>query len=203
MAKCFEALAARASALQIFFSSSSSSTKSWCLYSTTVFHPYGDLSARSINFCLSLSKDAARSRDSLTFKPLDQHVNSHLLPLFISYASSEENSIKYQENSSCVIMSVILMPTLFYKAVILHREIWCWSLLGLKGLTFGRSFRSTAAEAFSRASKTNLLVVYFSSLLLYICCSNSESGESNISGTNETHRSTRTTRGRAVFDVNT
>ena len=25
--------------------------------------------------------------------------------------------------------------------------------------------------------------------LLYICCSNSESGETNISGTNKTHRS--------------
>ena len=39
--------------------------------------------------------------------------------------------------------------------------------------------------------------------LLYICCSNFESGETNISGTNKTHRSTRTTRGRPVFDVKT
>ena len=39
--------------------------------------------------------------------------------------------------------------------------------------------------------------------LLYICCSNSESGETNISGTNKTHRSTRTTRGRPLFNVNT
>ena len=39
--------------------------------------------------------------------------------------------------------------------------------------------------------------------LLYVCCSNSESGEMNISGTNKTHRGTRTTRGRPVFDVNT
>ena len=31
-------------------------------------------------------------------------------------------------------MSVILMTTLFYKALILQGEIWCWSLLGLKGL---------------------------------------------------------------------
>ena len=30
--------------------------------------------------------------------------------------------------------SVILMTTLFYKALILQGEIWCWSLLGLKGL---------------------------------------------------------------------
>ena len=27
-------------------------------------------------------------------------------------------------------MSLILMTTLFYKAVILHGEIWRWSLLG-------------------------------------------------------------------------
>ena len=31
-------------------------------------------------------------------------------------------------------MSLILMTTLFYEAVILHWEIWRWSLLGLKGL---------------------------------------------------------------------
>ena len=31
-------------------------------------------------------------------------------------------------------MSVILMITLFYKALMLQGEIWCWSLLGLKGL---------------------------------------------------------------------
>ena len=29
---------------------------------------------------------------------------------------------------------IILMTTLFYKALILQGEIWCWSLLGLKGL---------------------------------------------------------------------
>ena len=45
-------------------------------------------------------------------------------------------------------MSVILMTTLFYKALILQGEIWCWSLLGLKGLKalgfyiFVRGFRN-------------------------------------------------------------
>ena len=29
-------------------------------------------------------------------------------------------------------MSVILMTNLFYKALILQGEIWCWSLLGIK-----------------------------------------------------------------------
>ena len=50
-------------------------------------------------------------------------MNSHLLPLFISYKSSGEKLIKYQADSSCVIMSVILMTTLFYKALILQGEI--------------------------------------------------------------------------------
>ena len=31
-------------------------------------------------------------------------------------------------------MSPILMTTVFYKAVILQGEIWCWSVLGRKGL---------------------------------------------------------------------
>ena len=52
----------------------------------------------------------------------------HLLPLFISFRSWGEKLIKYQSTSSCVTMSVILMTTLFYKALILQGEIWCWSL---------------------------------------------------------------------------
>jgi len=32
-------------------------------------------------------------------------------------------------------MSVILTTTLFYKALVLQGEIWCWSLLALKGLS--------------------------------------------------------------------
>lgn len=39
--------------------------------------------------------------------------------------------------------------------------------------------------------------------LLYISCSNSECGETNTCRTNKTHRSTGTTRGRPIFDVNT
>ena len=61
-------------------------------------------------------------------------MNSHLLPLFISFRSSGEKLIKYQANSSCVIMSVILTTTLFQKALLWQGEIWCWSLLALKGL---------------------------------------------------------------------
>ena len=39
-------------------------------------------------------------------------------------------------------MSVILMTTLFYKALILQGENWCWSLLGLKGLKVDLGFES-------------------------------------------------------------
>ena len=46
-----------------------------------------------------------------------------------------EKLIKYQANSFWVIVSVILTTALFNKTLILQREIWCWSLLGLKGLT--------------------------------------------------------------------
>ena len=56
------------------------------------------------------------------------------MPLFISCRSSGEKLIKCQAICSCVIMSLILMTTLFYKALILQGEIWCWSLLRLKGL---------------------------------------------------------------------
>ena len=37
--------------------------------------------------------------------------------------SNGENLLKYQLHSSCVIMSLILMTTVFYKAVIFQEEI--------------------------------------------------------------------------------
>ena len=45
-------------------------------------------------------------------------------------------------------MSIILMTTLFYKALLLEGEIWRWSLLELKGLmpsrgTHKRDFQLT------------------------------------------------------------
>ena len=39
--------------------------------------------------------------------------------------------------------------------------------------------------------------------LLYICCSNSECGETNVCRTNKTHRTTGNTQGRPIFYVNT
>ena len=53
----------------------------------------------------------------------DQNSNSRLSPLFIFHRSSGEKLIKYQATSSCVIMYVILMTTLFYKALILQGEL--------------------------------------------------------------------------------
>ena len=49
--------------------------------------------------------------------------NSHLLPLHISYRSSGEKLLKYQANSSCMILSLILVTTLFYKVLVLQGEI--------------------------------------------------------------------------------
>ena len=68
--------------------------------------------------------------------PLIYHnLDSHLLSLYFFNRSSWENLLKYQWHSSSLIMYSILMPlTLFYKALILQGEIWCWSLLGFKGL---------------------------------------------------------------------
>ena len=71
--------------------------------------------------------------------------NSHLLPRFTTYRISGEKLIKYQANSSCVITSVILMTTLFYKlALILQGEIWCRSLLRL---CYTRWFATTIFSA--------------------------------------------------------
>ena len=66
--------------------------------------------------CLGKRKNATNKiSGTLSFKPEDQNLNSHFKPLFISFRSNGEKLIKYQANSSCVIMSVILMSTLFIK----------------------------------------------------------------------------------------
>ena len=101
-------------------------------------------------------------------------MNSHLLSLFISYRSSGEKLIKYQANSSCVIMSVILMTTLLYKALILQGEIWCSSLLGLKGLSKGVFERrtSTGSKAFYRLiylETTTFVLLCFFPLVQTFC----------------------------------
>ena len=62
---------------------------------------------------------------ALTLKTLMSNSNSHLLSVHVFNRSSGENLLKYQLHSSSVIMSLILMTTLFYKALILQGEIWC------------------------------------------------------------------------------
>ena len=58
-------------------------------------------------------------------------------PIFISSRSSGEKLLKYTSSKFILCMSIsrILMSCLFYKALILQGEIWCWSLSGLKGLS--------------------------------------------------------------------
>ena len=75
-----------------------------------------------LSFCLKYVVSSSRT----LFNPLNpkiKNLNSHLLPIFISYGSSGEKLIKHQANSPCMIMSVILMTTLFYKALKSQGEI--------------------------------------------------------------------------------
>ena len=68
------------------------------------------------------------SRIQCTCKP-PHHINPLNLEIKIKilichpYSFSEEKLIKYQANSFCVIMSVILITTLFYKALPLQGKI--------------------------------------------------------------------------------
>ena len=52
------------------------------------------------------------------YTALYQNSNSHLLSLYVFNWSCGRNLLKYQLDSSCVIMSSILVTTVFYKAVI-------------------------------------------------------------------------------------
>ena len=102
---------------------------------------------------------------------------------WISYRRCGEKLIKYQANSSWVIMSVILMTTLFNKALILQGEIWCWSLLGLKRLNrlhhaqicyiFGKLRRVFESIEFQKKAQfyyLRLHVVLASKLFSVVCC---------------------------------
>ena len=50
-------------------------------------------------------------------------------------------------------MPVILITTLFYKALILQREIWCWSLLGFKRLTEFALHRDKDTDIFATSGQ--------------------------------------------------
>ena len=95
------------------------------------------------------------------FNPLNPKIKIWiflLLPLFISYRSNGEKLIKYQANSFCMIMSVILITPLLYKALIFQGEIWCWSLLGLKGLR-GASFLTVESKIIIEIKLVHLLTI--------------------------------------------
>ena len=69
-------------------------------------------------------------------------------------------------------MSVILTTTLFYKALILQREIGCWSLLGLKGdmsrylLILWKVEISLETPSYNSFHPLHLYVVYILSCIL-------------------------------------
>ena len=62
------------------------------------------------------------------------------------------------------------MTTVFYKVMILQGEIWCRSLLGLKGLTGLEIATDTVANAtniFSLVTKNSSLVAKLATRFLY------------------------------------
>ena len=63
-----------------------------------------------------------------TVKPSNPNIKIQKFSFVIPIHGGGENLLKYQLDSSSVIMSLILMTTLFYKIVILQAEIWCSSL---------------------------------------------------------------------------
>ena len=75
-----------------------------------------------------------------------------------------------------MIMSIILMTTLFYKALILQGEIWCWSILGLKGLmhfNFRKYRLSLPRKGFARSylrilTRPSGTSFYFFSLITFL-----------------------------------
>ena len=89
--------------------------------------------------------------------------DSHLLSLYFFNRSSGENLLKFQLDSSSLIMHSILMTTLFSKALILQGEISCWSVLEQIEILIYRPY------TFSIESEENLLKFQLdsSSLIMY------------------------------------
>ena len=70
--------------------------------------------------------------DQLRLYTLTPKLKFSFVTLYVFNRSNGENLLKYQLHSSSVIMSLILMTTLFYKAVILQGEINAHHSQGLK-----------------------------------------------------------------------
>ena len=88
--RAWSATRARLSALWILFSSSESSARSCCLYSSTVAQPNSDLSANKISFCLSQSSfSPATAAFSFPLNPFN--VTPELTQEAISQKPDEES----------------------------------------------------------------------------------------------------------------
>ena len=64
------------------------------------------------------------------FKPQYHHTSSPYWSLYISLSSNWENLFKYQDNSSLVIIYLILMNYMHCNPLIWWGGIWWWSLIG-------------------------------------------------------------------------
>ena len=112
----------------IYTSSNQRSIKSGPDFNSCIIHSFGGQSMHWLLF-------KPDPTTATFFCPQDGRCGEvHLLSLHFFNRSSGENLLKYQLDSSSLIMTPILMTTLFSKAMILLGEISCWSLLGLKGL---------------------------------------------------------------------
>ena len=94
----------------------------WVL-SKNILNQNGNFRKRWLNLWKKVMRRAQKRMYPVwPFKPYDQNLNSHLLHLFISYRCSGEKLVKYHVNSSCMIMSVILLTTLLILIVLISDQ---------------------------------------------------------------------------------
>ena len=94
-----------------------------CQFEADFCRELGSLYQTTLTFRLISIPLMNRFYDNELVLTLRSKFEFSFVPVFVSYRSSGEKLIKYQVNSFCMIMSVILMTTLFYKALILQGEI--------------------------------------------------------------------------------
>ena len=76
------------------------------------FHDLNEVATNAVRICKATHNDPRLVVRPLTFNPQDQNAKSPFLSPYICYVSSGKKLLKYQENSSWVIMALILMTSL-------------------------------------------------------------------------------------------
>ena len=93
-------------------------------------------------------------------KPLgaEKRTNNKLNPHMTSSPGIEPGPHWWKASALTTAPSLLPKTTVFYKAVILHGEIWYWSLLGLKGLKAEDTNCDPAWKSLQQGSKWNASV---------------------------------------------